>query len=126
MTVFVIVVALLVAWRAGAWVRPRGSSSWERSLGRALLHRRPGRQRRVGDRRRRRVATEEARAIVAMFAAGGHDGVAHLDAGVVLQPGVMPWGHAQARFATWETQAFQLARSRVRGGGRRVDSAVRR
>lgn len=122
---FVIVVALLMAWRAGAWVRHRGLSSWERSFGRPLLHRRPRRHRRVGDRRRRRVATEQARAIVAMLAAGGYDRVAHLDAGVVLQPGEMPWGHAQARFATWETQAVRVARSRVRWGGRRVDSTVR-
>ena len=122
---FVIVVALLMAWRAGAWVRHRGLSSWERSFGRPLLHRRPRRHRRVGDRRRRRVATEQARAIVAMLAAGGHAPVAHLDIGVVLQPGEAPWGHAQARLATWETQAVQVAASRVRSGGRRTDSAAR-
>lgn len=62
---------------------------------------------------------------MAMLAAGGHDPVAHLDAGVVLQPGETPWGHAQARFATWETQAVQVARSRVRWDGRRVDSTLR-
>jgi hypothetical protein len=60
-----------------------------------------------------------------MLSAGGYDPVAHLDAGVVLQPGEAPWAHAQARLATWETQAAQTGRSRVRWGGRRVDSPAR-
>lgn len=124
MTAFVIAVALLMAWLAVAWLRRWRASSWERSLG-PSLHRRPRRHRRVGDRRRRRAATEEARALVAMLTAGGCDPVAHLDVGVVLQPGEMPWGHAQARLATWQTQAVQVAASRVPWGGRRVDSTAR-
>ncbi len=121
----VIIVALLMAWRALAWVRRRGASSWGRSLDAPTLHRRPRRHRWVGDRRRRRAATEEARAIVAMLAAGRCDPGAHLDVGVVLQPGEMPWGHAQAGLATWQTQAVQVAASRVRCGGRQIDSTAR-
>jgi hypothetical protein len=120
--VFVIVVALLMAV---AWVRRRGASSWKRSLGGSPLHRRPRRHHRVGDRRRRQDASEEARAFVAMLAVGGRDLLAHLHTGVILQAGETPWAHAQARLATWETQAAQVAASRVRWGGRRVDSTGR-
>lgn len=123
---FVIVVALLMAGRAVTWARRRGAPSWERSLGDHPLHRRPRHYRRVGDRRRRRDAAEEARAVVAMLSAGGYDPVAHLDVGVVLKPGEAAWAQAQARLATWETQAVQVAASRVRWGGRRVDSTARK
>jgi hypothetical protein len=123
-TVFVIVVALLMAWRAVTWARRRVGPSWEQSLGGLPLHRRPPRHRRVGDRRRRRDAAEEARAIVAMLSAGGYDPVDHLDVGVVLKQGEAPWAQARARLATWETRAVQVAASRVRWGGRRVDSTA--
>jgi len=62
---------------------------------------------------------------VAILAAGGHDPVAHLDVGVALQVAETPWAQARARLATWETQAVQVTRRRVRWGGRRVDSAAR-
>lgn len=62
---------------------------------------------------------------MAMLAAGGYDPVAHLDVGVVLQPGEAPWAGAHARLATWETQAVQATTSRVRCGGWRVDSTAR-
>ncbi len=120
-----IVVALLMTWRGISWMRRRRRPSWEQMSGGPPLHRRPRRHRRVGDRRRRRDAAETARAFVAMLAAGGHDPVAHLELGVVLQPGEMPWGHAQARLATWQTQSAQVTRSRVRCGGRWVDSTAR-
>lgn len=123
---FAIAAALLMAGRAVAWMRHRAAPSWEQSRdGAPLLHRRPPRHHRVGDRRRRRDAAEAARAIVAMLAAGAHGPVAHLDVGAVLRPGETSWGRAQARLATWETQAAQVARSRVRWGGRRIDSAAR-
>ena len=125
MTALLIVVTLLMTWRGITWVRRRRRLSWEQMSGGPLLHRRPRRHRRVGDRHRRRDAAEEARAIVAMFAVGGYDPVAHLDVGVVLQPGEAPWAQARARLATWETQAVQVAASRVRWGGRRVDSTAR-
>jgi hypothetical protein len=63
--------------------------------------------------------------LVAVLAAGGHDPVAHLGAGVVLQPGEMPWAQARSRLATWDTHVARLSRSRVGWWGRRVDSAAR-
>jgi len=44
---------------------------------------------------------------------------------VALQVAETPWAQARARLATWETQAVQVTRRRVRWGGRRVDSAAR-
>lgn len=63
--------------------------------------------------------------MVAMLAAGAHDPVAHLEAGVVLQSGEMPWGQARARLATWDTHVAQVTRSRVGLWGRRVDTSAR-
>jgi len=59
-----------------------------------------------------------------MLAAGGHDSVAHLCVGVVLQPGEKAWVQARARLVTWETQSAQVSRSRARWWGRRVEGAA--
>lgn len=125
MTAFVIVVALPMVWRAATWVRRRRAPSWEQLLGGPPLHRRPRRHRRIGDRRCRREAAEAARALVVVLAAGGHDSVAHLGVGVVLQPGERAWVQARARLVTWETQSAQVSRSRARWWGRRVEGAAR-
>jgi hypothetical protein len=124
-TGFLIAVALLMAWRTIAWVRRRRRPSWEQMSGNPPLRRRPRRHRRFGDYRRRREAAETARAFVAMIAAGGHDPVAHLGAGVVLQPGESPWVHARARLATWDTHVVQVSSRRVRWWGRRVENVAR-
>jgi hypothetical protein len=124
-TGFLIAVALLTAWRTIAWVRRRRRPSWEQMSGNPPLRRRPRRHRRFGDHRRRREAAETARAFVAMIAAGGHDPVAHLGAGVVLQPGESPWVHARARLATWDTHVVQVSSRRGRWWGRRVENVAR-
>ena len=125
MTAFLIVVTLLVAWRGITWLRRQRRRAWEQMLGNPPLQHRPRSRCRFGDRRRRREGTEVAGTLVAMLAAGGHDPVAHLGAGVVLQPGETPWAQARARLATWDTHAAQVSRRRVRWWGRRLDSVVR-
>jgi len=124
-TVLLVLVGLLVVWHAITWYQRRRRPLRASALaGPPLLHR-PPRHRRLGDRKRRREAAVAARGLVAMLAAGSHDPVAHLVAGVVLQPGEVPLTHARACLATWDTQAAQVTRSRVQGWGRRFESATR-
>ena len=124
MTAFVIVVCLLMVWRATACLRRRHRPSWTRLLLWPPLRRRPARRRRLGDRKRRREAAEAARDLVAMLATAEGDPVAHLSIGVVLQPGEMPLACARARLVTLETHVTQVSARRVRWLGHRVEGAV--
>lgn len=125
MTAFLVIVGLLMVWRATISFRSGCRPSWARLLAGRPLRRRPRRHRRLGDRKRRREAAVAARALLAMLASGGQDPVAHLVVGVVLQPGEVPLIHARARLATWDTQAAQVTRARVRRWGRRFESMAR-
>ncbi len=64
-------------------------------------------------------------AIVEMLAAGGYDPGAHLELGVVLQPGEMPSGPSPGSSGHVGDRAAQVAAGRVRWGGRRVNSTAR-
>jgi len=122
-SVFWVVIGLLVAWRITSWVRRR--PAWEHRTGGAPSRHCPRRHHRPGDAKRRRVAREQARDLVGTLAAGGHDPVVHLAAGVVLGPGEVAWQRSMARLSVWSTESSWVTRSRVSWLGRRVHSTSR-
>lgn len=74
-------------------------------------------------RHRRRVAEDDARQLLAALLRGGQVvPVAHLAAGVVLQPGEVPWGIARARLAVHTTASAWITRTRVSWWGRRAET----
>ena len=97
---FAISVALLMAWRAATWVRRRGASSWEPSLGGPPLYRRPRRHigsvTAAGDETRPRTLALSLRC----SPPEGTTRSPHLDVGVVLQPRL---GRLRRRAAQTET-----------------------
>jgi hypothetical protein len=127
-SVFWFIVGLLVAWRLISWVRRARGDGWEQALGARssrCRRRRPRRHRRLGDARRRRMAREQARDLVAVLASGGHDPLVHLAAGVVLEPGEVAWQRTTARLAVWRTESTWVTHSRVSWWGRRAHSVGR-
>ena len=113
-------VVVLLAWRLAAWSHRR---RWGHSrVGGGSLRRRPRRVHRRGDRRRRRTAKLDARALVTRLTtnAAGHD--VHLAAGVVLRPGEVGWLRAPARLSVWVSEAIWVTASRSSWLGRRAES----
>ena len=116
-------VVVLVAWRLAIWSHHR---RWEHSrLDRSSLRRRPRRVHRLGDRRRRRTAELEARALVTRLATNDPGEGLDLAAGVVLRPGEIAWLRAPARLSVWVSEAIWVTSSRSSWLGRRAESVGR-
>lgn len=62
---------------------------------------------------------------MATLAAGGHDPVVHLAAGVVLGPGEVAWQRGMARLSLWSTESSWVTRSRLSWLGRGAHGAGR-
>jgi hypothetical protein len=121
---FVMAIGVLVFWRTmgGLWRLAKGRG---RSVATQPLRRRPGRHRRPGDTRRRRVAAKRARHLVAMWAGGWpHDPVVHLSDGVVMRAGEVPLQRGTTHFWVWATQSTWQSHSQVRGWRRQVHCAM--
>lgn len=124
MNVLWIVVGLLLLWRIVALSRRWRRPDWTGTMG-ARPRRRPRRHRRLGDRTRRHLAREQARELAVVIASDSRDPVAHLSAGVVLEPGERAWQESTARLSVWGTEATWVTPSRVSWFGRRAQTSGR-
>ena len=110
----------LLAWRLVAWSRRR---RWHQPHpGDEPLRRRPRRAHRLGDRRRRRAAESEARALVTRLATNDPGEGLDLAAGIVLRAGEIAWLRASARLSVWVSEAIWVTSSRSSWLGRRAQS----
>ena len=114
------IAVVLLAWRLAAWSHRR---RWEHSpVGGGSLRRRPRRVHRLGDRRRRRTAELDARALVTRLATNESGQGLDLAAGIVLQPGEVGWLRAPARLSVWVSETSWVTASRSSWLGRRAES----
>lgn len=120
MSVFWIIVGLLMLWRIIAWLQRRQQPGREQTMGDPPSRSRPRRHHRLGDRKRRSVAREQARDLVGTLVAGGHDPIVHLTAGVVLGAGELAWQQSTARLAVWSTETSRVTRSKLSWWGRQA------
>ena len=110
----------LLAWRLVAWSRRR---RWHQPHpGDEPLRRRPRRAHRLGDRRRRRAAELEARALATRFATNDPGQGLDLAAGLVLRAGEVAWLRAPARLLVWVSEGIWVTSSRSSWLGRRGQS----
>jgi hypothetical protein len=113
------VVLGLLAWRLAAWRRRRHRQP---DLADDRLRRRPRRAHRLGDRRRRRAAADEARALVTRLASDVPVQGVELAAGVVLQAGELAWLRSTTHLSVWVGKALWVTSSRSSWLGRRAES----
>jgi len=125
LSAFWIVVGLALTWRMIVVLRRRSRRDWEQMIGASRLRRHPRRHRRPGDARRRRIAAGQTGELLQALAAGQHDPSAHLEAGVVLEPGEVSWGRGEARLWVWSSESAWAWRSRASWWGRRAHGAGR-
>jgi len=116
------VVLVFLAWRLVEWRRRRHRQP---DLADDRLRRRPRRAHRLGNRRRRRVATAEARALVTHLASNDSAPGVELAAGVVLQPAELAWLRSTTHLSVWASEAIWVTSSRSSWLGRRAESVGR-
>ena len=114
------IVLVLLAWRLATWLHRRRRE--HPRLDGSSLRRRPHRVHRLGDRRRRRTAELEARALVTRLATNDPGQGVDLAARVVLQSGEVAWLRAPARLSVWVSEAIWVTSSRSSWLGRRGQS----
>ena len=114
------IVLVFLAWRLATWSHRRRRE--HPRLDGSSLRRRPRRVHRLGDRRRRRAAELEARALVTRLATNDAGQNVHLAAGVVLRPGEVGWLRAPARLSVWVSETSWVTASRASWLGRRAES----
>ena len=88
-------------------------------------NRRPHRRHRVGDRRRRKLAGDQARNLLATLASGRHEPGARPTIGVALLGDETVYGQATARLETWSTTTTWVTDSRASWWGHRARSVTR-